>query len=114
MKTHKAYVDRLVRSLVEDREKWERKSCGASSGETWTEWLGPEYVNEQGNRIQFIIDGRPGAYVNGTYNWHMGFWEWINPFSARSIVVREAVRGMKDHIRERERKEYADELKDAL
>jgi len=105
------YKSRFVDSLEQDIDKWEIKYCGASTGDSWVEWHGPEYTNERGERIQFFSGlNYTGAYVNGRVQYAIGRWEWL----FKSKRLKKAFRKMKTHVRAKEKKEYNEKLMKAL
>ena len=48
------YFSRFIDSLENDTEKWEANHHGTYGG-TWTEYIGPEYTNQEGERIRFAL-----------------------------------------------------------
>ena len=109
------YLSRFIDSLEKDFDQWESKGCGASTGETWTEWYGPTYENQMSVKIQFaetlVITG---AYINGRTGWSVPFWTYYNPFSYQGKRLRKALKKMKSHVREKKRRERNEELLSAL
>ena len=109
------YMSRFIDSLEKDFDQWEMKPCGASTGETWSEWYGPVYENQTGEKIQFaetlVITG---AYINGVTGWSVPFWTYHNPFSYQGRRLKKAFKNMKKHIRQKRRSEMNDELLKAL
>lgn len=104
------YKSRFIDSLEQNIDKWEAKYCGGGPGWSWTEWHGPEYTNDEGERIQFFSGlNYTGAYINGRVGYAIGRWEWI-----MSRRLRKAFRNMKSHVKAKERKKVDDKMMKAL
>lgn len=104
------YKSRFIDSLENDYDQWEVKYCGASSGDSWIEYHGPEYTNKEGERIQFFSGlSYTGAYINGCVGYAIPFWEWI--FQTR---LKRAYRKMKKHAHKKRAMEINKELMKAL
>ncbi len=81
------YFSRFIDSLEQDINKWEMRKCNGYDS-SWTEYHGPEYKNESGEKLQFCFTNNdPGAYINGILMWKISF---FNPFSRRGRRFEEA------------------------
>lgn len=108
------YFSRLIDSLENDYDQWERKHCGGADW-TWTEYYSPEYKNKEGQRLQFTFGlNYDGAYINGTIGWTIGFWQRWNLFSYRTRRFWRAYRRMKKHLIYMEIEEYKERLMKSL
>ncbi len=107
------YKSRFIDSLEKDYDKWDSKYCGASNGDSWVEWHGPEYTNDDGERIQFFFGlNYTGAYINGRVGYTINTLEWL--FETNSRRLRKATRRMKNHVRAKDRKKVNDKMIKAL
>lgn len=105
------YFSRLIDSLERDYDQWEMKHCGGGPGWTWTEWHGPEYKNEAGERLQFAFTlNYNGAYINGRIGWTVSPLQYYNIFSYRTRRFRKAMKRMKKHLKYVELKQRTEKL----
>ena len=110
----KFYFSRMIDSLEKDLEEWEMRSHSSFIG-CYTEYVSPEYKNEKGKRIQFVLgDIHYGAYVNGYFSWVMKPLIIYNLFSFRTRRFWSAYLNMKSTMKEKERKKKAEFLMDHL
>ena len=94
---NKMYIDRIIKSLTEDKEKWVREvNCGMEG--CFVEYYSPKYKNTSGDIIMFSDRGLAGAHINGMLSWEIGFWDYFNPFSDRSSKLRKVMREMKRYL----------------
>lgn len=107
------YKSRFIDSLEKDFDRWEFRYCEASNGESWIEWYGPEYINDNGERIKFFSGlNYTGAYINGRVGYTIGIFEWI--FGSNSRRLRKAFRRMSGHVRAKRSKNDAEKMMKAL
>lgn len=92
------YLDLFIHSLTTDIDKWEHKACGGGDGSTWSEWIGPTYESDNGDKIYFsdCSLGR-GCYINGGWGWSTGF-TFFAIRSKRLNLLKEALKAMKAHV----------------
>jgi len=108
------YISRMIDSLEKDFTKWEMKYFEGSDW-GWTEYHGPEYKNEAGNRIKFAFTlNLDGAYVNGRMRWGIPLMLRFNPFSYQGRRLKKATKRMISHVREKEKKEHLEKLMNSL
>ena len=106
------YFSRFIDSLEQDKDKWIMKEC-AGGDISWTEYHGPEYKNEAGERLQFSFSlNYTGAYVNGIIMWKIPY--VLNPFSHRCRRFMTAKRKMIEACKTRAIQEYNNILMNAL
>lgn len=109
----KFYFSRMIDSLEKDFKEWEMRYHSSYAG-GYTEYVSPEYKNEGGKRIQFVLgDIHDGAYVDGYFSWNIGFGKY-NLFSYQTIRFWSAYLRMKSFIKEGKRKERTKFLMDHL
>ena len=111
---NKFYFSRFIDSLENDTEKWTMSHHGAY-GNHWLEYHGPEYKNQEGERIAFVQTlNYLGCSVNGRILWHVPFWYQTNIFSYQTRRFWKAWRKMKKMCHLREAKELNDKLMKSL
>jgi hypothetical protein len=109
------YFSRFIDSLEQDYEQWTMMYCGGGDGWTWTEYHGPTYTNDNGEKLQFAFTlNSTGAYVNGTMSWSLGFADRFNIFSERTRRFKKATVKMKSYLNKKQNTEYNKKLMDAL
>jgi hypothetical protein len=108
------YVSRMIDSLEKDYDKWKITHC-EGPGMAWTEYHGPEYENQEKNRISFAYTlNYTGAYINGRIGWTVPIMIISNPFSYQGRRLKKAYRKMKAHLERREEKERLNHLMNSL
>lgn len=108
------YLERFIESLESDTDKWTMSHHGGYSGH-WVEYHGPTYTNESGVRLTFAQTlNYLGAYVDGVLVWQVPFRYRINIFSYKVIRFHRALRVMKDHCKEVDKKNRMDRLMKSL
>jgi hypothetical protein len=92
------YVNRIIGSLENDKELWEREvMCGMDG--CFVDYYSPKYTNTNGGTVMFSDKGFAGAHIDGVLAWEIGFWDYNNPFSERSSKLRKVMQEMvKYHI----------------
>ena len=106
------YFSRFIDSLELDVDKWVMIGMGGCDGSSWNEFHGPEYKNEQNERIQFAFTlNDTGAYVNGYMSWNIPF---LNPFSSTCRRFIKSSRKMKKITFKKAEAEYNQKLLKAL
>lgn len=94
---NRKYIDRITKSLIEDKEKWKMEvMCGMDG--CFVDFYSPNYKNTNGDRVAFSNKGIIGAHINGNLVWTISFWDYYNPFSDRSAKLRKAFREMANHL----------------
>jgi hypothetical protein len=107
---NRMYIDRIIQSLTEDKEKWTREvMCGMDR--CFEDYYSPKYKNTNGNMISFSNKGLAGAHIDGMLVWTVGFWVYYNPFSNRSLKLREAMLEMKQYLINKDEEERLSKLK---
>jgi len=110
--TNELYLSRFIYSLEQDVEQWETTYSAGGYGQSWNEYHGPEYVNTEGERLQFAITlNSTGAYINGYMSWTIPF---LNPFSYRCRRFIKAYRKMKKITKIKAQEQYNQKLLKAL
>jgi hypothetical protein len=109
------YISRMIDSLEKDYTKWEMKYYEGGADLSWTEYHGPEYKNEAGNRIKFAFTlNADGAYVDGRMRWCIPPMLRFNPFSYQGRRLKKATKRMISHVRGKEKKEHLEKLMNSL
>jgi hypothetical protein len=107
---NRMYIDRIIQSLTEDKEKWTREvMCGMDG--CFEDYYSPKYKNTNGNMVSFSDKGLAGAHIDGMLVWTVGFWAYYNPFSNRSLKLREAMFEMKQYLNNKAEEERLSKLK---
>jgi hypothetical protein len=107
---NRMYIDRIIQSLTEDKEKWIREvMCGMDR--CFEDYYSPKYKDTNGNMISFSNKGLAGAHIDGMLVWTVGFWVYYNPFSNRSLKLREAMLEMKQYLINKDEEERLSKLK---
>lgn len=110
---NRMYIDRIIQSLTEDKEKWEREvMCGMDG--CFVDYYSPKYKNTSGDIIMFSDKELAGAHIGGILAWTIGFWDYYNPFSDRSSKLRKAMREMKQHLIIKDEEKKLSKLKKSI
>jgi hypothetical protein len=105
----------MIDSLEKDYDQWKIKYCGGGPGDSWTEWHSPDYINKNGEKIQFAFTlNYNGAYINGRIRWTVGFLQNYNIFSHMTRRYKRALKRMKKHLRTIEKQERIERLMKSL
>jgi RimJ/RimL family protein N-acetyltransferase len=103
------YVNRIIESLENDKELWEREvMCGMDG--CFTEYYSPKYPTKDGGTLSFSDRNYVSAYIDGKFVWEIGFWDYNNPFSKRASKLRKAIQEMVEYHIEKSNKEYKEKL----
>ena len=110
---NRMYIDRIIQSLTEDKEKWTREvMCGM--GGCIVDYYSPKYKNTSGDMISFSDKGLAGAHINGMLVWNVGFWDYYNPFSDRSTKLRKAMNEMQQYLFIKDEEKRLSKLKKSI
>ena len=110
---NRMYIDRIIQSLTEDKEKWTREvMCGM--GGCFVDYYSPKYKNTNGDVIMFSDKEFAGAHIDGMLAWTIGFWDYHNPFSDRSSKLRKAMREMKQYLIIKDEEKRLSKLKKSI
>ena len=95
---NRMYIDRIIQSLTEDKEKWTREvMCGMDG--CFVDYYSPKYPTKNEGTLYFSDKEFVSAHIDGGIAWSIGFWDYNNPFSKRASRLRKAIREMvKYHI----------------
>lgn len=107
------YVNRIIESLENDKELWEREvMCGM--GGCFVDYYSPKYPTKDGGTLQFSDKEYAKAHIDGKPAWSVPFWMYNNPFSKKSLRLRKAMDTMRVFLIDKNDKEYKDKLNKAI
>jgi hypothetical protein len=107
------YVNRIIESLENDKELWEREvMCGM--GGCFVDYYSPKYSTKDGRTLSFSDKNFVSAHIDGRIAWSIGFWDYNNPFSKRASRLRKAMQGMVKYHIEKSNNEYQKKLKKSI
>jgi len=107
------YVNRIIESLENDKELWEREvMCGM--GGCFVDYYSPKYPTKYGGTLQFSDKEYAKAHIDGKPAWSVPFWMYNNPFSKKSLRLRKAMDTMRVFLIDKNDKEYKDKLNKAI
>lgn len=110
---NRMYIDRIIQSLTEDKEKWTREvMCGMDG--CFVDYYSPEYINNSGEKITFSDKELAGAHINSIFAWSISFWDYYNPFSDRASKLRKAMSEMRLYLIEKETQKRLKSLKKTI
>ena len=110
---NRMYIDRIIQSLTEDKEKWTREViCGM--GGCFVDYYSPKYINTNGDDLMFSDKEYAGAHINGILSWRITGWDYFNPFSDRSSKLRKAMREMKQYLIIKDEEKRLSKLKKSI
>jgi hypothetical protein len=103
------YVNRIIESLENDKELWEREvMCGIEG--CFVDYYSPKYPIKNGGTLSFSDKHFVSAHIDGGIAWSVSFWMYNNPFSNQSRRLRRAMDSMRVFLIEKDVQEYRDKL----
>ena len=103
------YVNRIIGSLENDKELWEREvMCGMDG--CFVDYYSPKYPTTDGGTLSFSDKEYVSAHIDGRIAWSIPFWMYHNPFSDKSRRLRRALDTMKIYLIEKENQERLGKL----
>ena len=107
------YVNRIIESLENDKELWEREvMCGM--GGCFVDYYSPKYSTKDGGTLSFSDKEYVSAHIDGRIAWSVPFWVYHNPFSDKSRRLRRALDTMKIYLINKNDNEYKDKLNKSI
>lgn len=103
------YVNRIIGSLENDKELWEREvMCGMDG--CFVDYYSPKYPTTNEGTLSFSDRDYVSAYIDGEFAWEIPFWVYHNPFSNKSRRLRKAMNDMRVYLIEKDVQERRDKL----
>ena len=103
------YVNRIIESLENDKELWEREvMCGM--GGCFVDYYSPKYPTKDGGTLSFSDKEYVSAHIDGKMVWSIPFWMYHNPFSDKSRRLRRALDTMRVYLIDKDNQKYRDKL----
>jgi hypothetical protein len=110
---NRMYIDRIIQSLTEDKEKWTREvMCGMYG--CFVDYYSPKYPTTNEGTLQFSDKEYVKAHIDGKPAWEIPFWMYHNPFSDKSRRLRKAMNDMRVYLIEKDAQEYRDKLSKSI
>jgi hypothetical protein len=107
------YVNRIIESLENDKELWEREvMCGM--GGCFVDYYSPKYSTKDGGTLSFSDKEYVSAHIDGKPAWSVPFWMYNNPFSKKSLRLRKAMDGMRLFLIEKDVQERLEKLNKSI
>jgi hypothetical protein len=107
------YVNRIIESLENDKELWEREvMCGM--GGCFVDYYSPKYPTKDGGTLQFSDKNLAKAHIDGKPAWSVPFWMYNNPFSKKSLRLRKAMDTMRLFLIEKDVQERLEKLNKSI
>lgn len=107
------YVNRIIESLENDKELWEREvMCGMDG--CFVDYYSPKYSTKDGGTLQFSDKNLAKAHIDGKPAWSVPFWMYNNPFSKKSLRLRKAMDGMRLFLIEKDVQERLEKLNKSI
>ena len=107
------YVNRIIESLENDKELWEREvMCGMDG--CFVDYYSPKYPTTNEGTLSFSDRNYVSAYIDGRMTWSIPFWVYHNPFSERSRRLRRAMDAMKVYHIEKDAQKHIDKLTNSI
>jgi len=107
------YVNRIIGSLENDKELWEREvMCGMDG--CFVDFYSPKYPTTNEGTLSFSDRNYVSAYIDGKFAWEIPFWMYHNPFSNQSRRLRRAMDVMRVYLIEKDAQKYRDKLTDSI
>ena len=107
------YVNRIIESLENDKELWEREvMCGM--GGCFVDYYSPKYPTTDGGTLSFSDKECVSAHIDGRMAWSIPFWMYHNPFSNQSRRLRRAMDVMRVYLINKKDNEYKDKLSKSI
>jgi len=107
------YVNRIIESLENDKELWEREvMCGMDG--CFVDYYSPKYPTTNEGTLSFSDRDYVSAYIDGKFAWEIPFWMYHNPFSDKSRRLRKAMNDMRVYLIEKDAQERRDKLSKSI
>lgn len=107
------YVNRIIGSLENDKELWEREvMCGMDG--CFVDYYSPKYPTTDGGTLSFSDKEYVSAHIDGRMAWSIPFWMYHNPFSDKSRRLRRAMDVMRVYLIEKDAQERRDKLSKSI
>lgn len=107
------YVNRIIGSLENDKELWEREvMCGMDG--CFVDYYSPKYPTTNEGTLSFSDRNYVSAYIDGKFAWEIPFWMYHNPFSDKSRRLRKAMNDMRVYLIEKDAQERRDKLSKSI
>ena len=107
------YVNRIIESLENDKELWEREvMCGMDG--CFVDFYSPKYPTTNEGTLSFSDRDYVSAYIDGKFAWEIPFWMYHNPFSNQSRRLRRAMDVMRVYLIEKDAQERKDKLSKSI
>ena len=107
------YVNRIIGSLENDKELWEREvMCGMDG--CFVDFYSPKYPTTNEGTLSFSDRNDVSAYIDGKFAWEIPFWMYHNPFSDKSRRLRKAMNDMRVYLIEKDAQERRDKLSKSI
>ena len=107
------YVNRIIESLENDKELWEREvMCGMDG--CFVDYYSPKYSTKDGGTLSFSDKHFVSAHIDGRIAWSVSFWMYNNPFSDKSRRLRKAMNDMRVYLIEKDAQERRDKLSKSI
>jgi hypothetical protein len=107
------YVNRIIGSLENDKELWEREvMCGMDG--CFVDYYSPKYPTTNEGTLSFSDRDYVSAYIDGKFAWEIPFWVYHNPFSDKSRRLRKAMNDMRVYLIEKDAQERRDKLSKSI
>ena len=107
------YVNRIIGSLENDKELWEREvMCGMDG--CFVDYYSPKYPTTNEGTLSFSDRNYVSAYIDGDFAWEIPFWVYHNPFSDKSRRLRRAMDTMRVYLINKKDNEYKDKLNKSI
>ena len=107
------YVNRIIGSLENDKEFWERKVMGGMDG-CFVDFYSPKYPTTNEGTLSFSDRNYVSAYIDGKFAWEIPFWMYHNPFSNQSRRLRRAMDVMRIFHIEKDAQKHSDKLTNSI
>jgi len=108
------YVNRIIESLENDKELWEREVMCGGEGGCFVDYYSPKYTTKDCGTLYFSDKGYVSAHIDGRMAWSIPFWMYHNPFSKKSLRLRKAMQEMVKYLINKKDNEYKDKLKKSI
>ena len=107
------YVNRIIESLENDKELWEREvMCGMDG--CFMDFYSPKYLTKNDGTLSFSDRNDVSAYIDGKFAWEIPFWMYHNPFSNKSRRLRRAMDTMRIYLIDKDAQKHKDKLTDSI
>jgi hypothetical protein len=108
------YVNRIIGSLENDKELWERQVMCGGEGGCFVDFYSPKYPTTNEGTLSFSDRNYVSAYIDGKFAWEIPFWMYHNPFSSKSKRLRKVMNGMRVYLNEKDAQKHRDKLTNSI